>query len=76
MTTTLARLLGRRRLYPKDPSLNFRLPPELLEALGEVAIRNDISRSAVLRLALARFLRAVRDDDELIANLKLKEMWL
>ncbi len=40
----------------KDPSLNLRMPKELVEAIGRLAGETGLSRAAVVRVAVARLL--------------------
>ena len=48
----------------KDPSLNLRMPKELIEAIGRLSSETGLSRAAVVRVAVARLLRAALGADE------------
>lgn len=48
----------------KDPSLNLRMPKELVGAIEQVSSETGLSRAAVVRVAVARLLRAAVGADE------------
>ena len=50
--------------HMKYSSLNLRMPKELVEAIGRLAAETGLSRAAVVRVAVARLLRAAVGADE------------